>query len=117
VSQSRPGRVSGVYANICSITTAEAFGRVACYLDLLCKGEAACTRRTAGGWDATAGCASWRHPGAASAAQYLLDRGADLNWVPSWDQHTPLDMARASGAQDLVEWLLDQGARSADEPR
>jgi len=26
-------------------------------------------------------------------------------------------MARASGAQDLVEWLLEQGARSADEPR
>lgn len=43
--------------------------------------------------------------------------GADLNWIPGWDQHTPLDMARGSGAEDLVEWLLSRGARSADQPR
>jgi uncharacterized protein len=57
------------------------------------------------------------HGGQRRAAEYLLDRGADLNWVAPWDQHTPLDMAHASGAQDLVRWLLDQGARSANEPR
>jgi ankyrin repeat protein len=57
------------------------------------------------------------HGGQRQAAEYLLDRGADLNWVPGWDQHTPLDMAQASGAEDLVEWLQGQGARSADQPR
>lgn len=57
------------------------------------------------------------HGGQRLAAEYLLDRGADLNWVAPWDQHTPLDMARASGAEDLVEWLGGQGARPADDSR
>jgi uncharacterized protein len=57
------------------------------------------------------------HGGQLPAAKYLLDRGADLNWIATWDQHTPLDVAHASGAQDLVEWLRGQGARSAGEPR
>jgi hypothetical protein len=40
-----------------------------------------------------------------------LDRGRHA------DQHTPLDMARGSGAEDLVESLLTRGARSAGQPR
>jgi uncharacterized protein len=57
------------------------------------------------------------HGGQRRAAEYLLERGADPNWVADWDQHTPLDMAQASGAEDLIEWLQGQGARSADQPR
>jgi ankyrin repeat protein len=57
------------------------------------------------------------HGGQRGAAEYLLERGADLNWVADWDRHTPLDMAQAAGAEDLVEWLQGQGARSADQPR
>jgi uncharacterized protein len=57
------------------------------------------------------------HGGQRWAAEYLLERGADPNWVADWDQHTPLDMAQASGAEDLIEWLQGQGARSADQPR
>ena len=45
-------------------------------------------------------------------AEYLLDRGADRNWV-GWNDQTPLDIATGQGADGLVEWLRSQGARSA----
>jgi len=44
------------------------------------------------------------HGGQRGAAEYLLARGADLNWV-GYDGLTPLDAARRCGAGDLVEWL------------
>ena len=37
-------------------------------------------------------------------------RGADLNWI-GHDRKTPLDVARESGAGELVEWLLAHGAK------
>jgi ankyrin repeat protein len=48
------------------------------------------------------------------AAEYLLDRGADLNWI-GFDNLTPLDAARRSGADELVTWLRSLGAKSALE--
>jgi hypothetical protein len=56
------------------------------------------------------------HGGQQASAEYLLDRGADLNWLPHWEELTPLDAARRSDAGVLVEWLLGRGARSAAEP-
>jgi hypothetical protein len=53
------------------------------------------------------------HGGQRQAAEFLLARGADLNWVPTWAKQTPLDMAESYGATDLVEWLRAQGARSS----
>lgn len=44
-------------------------------------------------------------------AEYLLNRGADLNWI-GYDQRTPLQAARESGVTELVDWLLAQGARA-----
>jgi ankyrin repeat protein len=55
------------------------------------------------------------HGGQQRAAEYLLDRGADVNWIPPWEELTPLDAAERSGAGGLVEWLRDRGARSASE--
>lgn len=52
------------------------------------------------------------HGGQRQAAEYLLARGADLNWV-GWDGLTPLDAAVRNGAVDLIEWLRGSGARSA----
>jgi ankyrin repeat protein len=52
------------------------------------------------------------HGGQLPAAQYLLPRGADLNWI-GYDGLTPLDAAARSGATSVVEWLRDQGATSA----
>jgi hypothetical protein len=57
-------------------------------------------------------CHGGKHP----AAEYLLARGADVNWIPGWAKETPLDIAESSGAIDLVEWLRGQGARSAKDP-
>lgn len=36
------------------------------------------------------------HGGQRRVAEYLLDCGANLNWVSTWDQLTPLDAARRS---------------------
>ncbi len=53
------------------------------------------------------------HGGQQQCAEYLLDRGADLNWIPGWGDLTPLDAAVDSGATELVRWLRAHGARSA----
>jgi len=53
------------------------------------------------------------HGGQRGAAEYLLDRGADLNWIGR-DGLTPLDAANRSGAAELVLWLRGRGARSAE---
>src|SRR5215472_5314085 len=48
------------------------------------------------------------------AAQYLLDRGADLNWV-GYDGVTPLDVAIRNRNGELIQWLRDRGAKPAKE--
>ena len=55
------------------------------------------------------------HGGKRRAAAYLLTRGADLNWIPDYAKNTPLDMAGSvdTAREALVNWLRDQGARSA----
>lgn len=55
------------------------------------------------------------HGGQQFCAQYLLDRGAKLNWIPPWEELTPLDAAQRSNAGALVRWLRDLGAESARE--
>ena len=54
------------------------------------------------------------HGGQLKAAQYLLEQGADLNWI-GYDKLTPLDTARRSNADELVEWLGSRGAKSASK--
>lgn len=55
------------------------------------------------------------HGGQRSAAELLLDGGAERNGVSDWDGSTPLDAAKRSSAVDLVQWLRRQGAKSAGE--
>jgi hypothetical protein len=55
------------------------------------------------------------HGGQWQSAMYLLDRGAELNWISVWDGLTPLDAAQRSSAVDLVQWLRSLGAKSAGE--
>lgn len=57
------------------------------------------------------------HGGRTAAARYLLDRGAELNWVPPWEPLTPLDTAATSGSAELVTWLRARGARTAGQLR
>jgi ankyrin repeat protein len=56
------------------------------------------------------------HGGQRASAGYLLDRGADINWV-GFDNLTPVDASRRSGAGELANWLRTRGAKSADELR
>jgi ankyrin repeat protein len=49
------------------------------------------------------------HGGQQGTAEFLLARGAELNWI-GHDQLTPLDAALRSGAGDLAVWLRAQGA-------
>jgi len=48
------------------------------------------------------------------AAEYLLSRGADLNWEPDYAQGTPLDAAggRSTQQDNVISWLRELGARS-----
>jgi ankyrin repeat protein len=66
-------------------------------------------------------CDGWQR----RAAEYLLARGADINWIGHGDM-TPLDVARrddagrpvgGTAAEDVVGWLQARGATSADEVR
>ncbi len=50
--------------------------------------------------------------GQLETVQFLVGKGANLNWV-GWDKIAPLDGAVQSGNPELVEWLRHQGARHA----
>ncbi|MCI0748900.1 MAG: hypothetical protein L0Y58_26135 [Verrucomicrobia subdivision 3 bacterium] len=54
------------------------------------------------------------HGGQRQSAEYLLARGADLNWI-GYDGLTPIDAARRSEAGALVEWLASRDAKSAKD--
>lgn len=57
------------------------------------------------------------HGGQLAAAQWLLMRGADLNWRAPWSGQTPLDIAERSGRNDIAAWLAGKGAiRRGHEP-
>ena len=59
-------------------------------------------------WHACAG-------GQRRAAEYLLSRGADLNWEPDYAHGTALDAASGQGTRqdNVITWLRELGARSA----
>ena len=53
------------------------------------------------------------------AAELLLNRGADLNWVPDYAKGTPLDAARSLGTrqENVISWLRARGARCSERPK
>jgi ankyrin repeat protein len=55
------------------------------------------------------------HGGRRDAAEFLLARGADPNWIPPWENLTALDAAHRRGALELAGWLREQGGVSADD--
>ena len=52
------------------------------------------------------------HGGQRAAAERLLERGADIDWI-GHDGLTPLDTALRSNAHELADWLRSQGAHTA----
>ena len=61
-------------------------------------------------WHACAG-------GQRRAAEYLLARGADLNWEPDYADGTPLDAAATRGTRqsNVISWLQELGATSTHQ--
>lgn len=55
------------------------------------------------------------HGGQIEAAQYLLEHGADRNWI-GHNGLTPLDVAVHNGNEEIVKWLQTQNAVSAKRP-
>ena len=45
--------------------------------------------------------------GQLAVAQYLFERGANLDWI-GHDHKTPLDVARENGVSELIQWLEGQ---------
>ncbi len=56
------------------------------------------------------------HGGQRDTAEYLLDKGAEINWI-GWDEKTPLDVVDQTVAPDLATWLRARGAKQANELR
>jgi uncharacterized protein len=54
------------------------------------------------------------HGGRQETAEYLLARGADINWV-GWGGLTPLDVATEEGHEQLATWLRAHGGESAGD--
>jgi ankyrin repeat protein len=57
------------------------------------------------------------HGGQTRTAQLLLDSGAALDWLPAWEELTPLDAAIRSEAAETITWLSGLGAREAEALR
>lgn len=55
------------------------------------------------------------HGGQLETAKYLLEMGADHDWIPSWEEISPLDAAARRGAADVVMWLHSLGASTASD--
>ena len=56
------------------------------------------------------------HGGQRITAEYLLERGADINWI-GWDEKTPLDLVDEQSQPELAGWLRARGAKRASELR
>jgi ankyrin repeat protein len=56
------------------------------------------------------------HGGQRETAEYLLDQGADINWI-GHDNLTPIEAAAGSGAHDLADWLEARGGKPAAQLR
>ena len=54
--------------------------------------------------------------GQLAAAQYLVEHGADINWI-GWDDKTPLDLVDETARPELAGWLRAQGAKRTAELR
>ncbi len=97
-------------ARVDSLWTAAALGLVDRLEELLSDESVATPENVSQGF--------WHACGAGQrrTAERLLDRGADLDWVPEYAHGTPLDAARGRGTQrsNVIEWLEHRGARSVD---
>jgi ankyrin repeat protein len=57
------------------------------------------------------------HGNQVATAKALAQLGADIDWLPDWEEATPLDIAARVGAHEVIRWLHGQGARSCGQLR
>ena len=57
------------------------------------------------------------HGGQLATAQLLAGHGAGLDWLPAWENATPLDVAARACAHDVIRWLHSLGAHTCAELR
>jgi uncharacterized protein len=95
-------------AQVDALWQAAALGIMARVEELLAAGDADPQMLSQAFWHACAG-------GQRRAAELLLARGADLNWIPAYANGTPLDAARGLGTrqENVITWLRSRGARCA----
>lgn len=55
------------------------------------------------------------HGNQLATAQALLDLGAEIDWMPGWENATALDIAARVGAHDTIRWLHSLGARRCEQ--
>lgn len=55
------------------------------------------------------------HGNQVGTAQALAEMGAQIDWLPGWENATPLDIAARAGAHDVIQWLHSQRARTCDQ--
>lgn len=55
------------------------------------------------------------HGGQLETAAWLLDQGAEIDWIPDWEDLTPLDAAARDGHSLLLTWLHERGAHTASD--
>lgn len=96
-------------ARVDKLWHAAALGLLARLEELLDTANPTSEELSQGFWHACAG-------GQRRAAERLLAAGAELNWEPDYARGTPLDAAGGLGTrqENLITWLKDKGARTAD---
>jgi uncharacterized protein len=62
----------------------------------------------------TQSCWSACHGGQLNTAEYVFERGANINWI-GWDDKTPLDLVNEATQPELAAWLRARGAKHAKE--
>lgn len=55
------------------------------------------------------------HGNQIATAQALLNLGAEVDWLPGWENATALDIAARAGAHETIRWLHGLGARRCEQ--
>ena len=57
------------------------------------------------------------HGNQVATARALVGMGAEIDFLPGWEDATPLDIAARVGAHEVIRWLHGQGAHTCEDLR
>jgi hypothetical protein len=55
------------------------------------------------------------HANQVATARALVGMGAEIDFLPGWEDATPLDIAARAGAHEAIRWLHGQGAHTCHD--